>query len=253
MTFNRLATNLATNLGSTASSGSESPRTILGALYVDHWEAVSGVGLVSGTVQTWTSALGRVLTAPAAGQRPAFSADGTRFGGKSVVQCAVSGSLCLRGVALSQLFANSTRPWAYTIGRTRNAIPGAFSTLTDAGVDAVSDEMTVRINPTNQIEAFCSGIGTTTGAAVDVNRHSYQQYLDGTNLNLAIDNVVVGTFSAPGVNTFHAVTAVGIGCDASNPIHLCDASVACYVLATTRPSNAQIAALEIWASARYPA
>lgn len=238
--------------GAEDASGPVTYQSILGPLLVEMFDASLGIATVSGAVDTWTGQVGgRVVQAPGAGQRPVYAADGTRFSSKPVVQCAVTGSLCLRGVGLSQIFANTTRPWTYTVGRARNATPGAFSTLTDAGVNGVSDECTLRVNSSNQIEAFTSGIGSAVGPAADVARHSFQQYLDGTNLNLAIDNAVVGTFAAPGVNTFHAVTAIGVGCDASNPIHLCDATVALYLLCSAKPSAAQISAVEALSLAQY--
>ena len=108
---NSLATDLASGIG---------PREILGSNLVEWWDSMAGVGLVSGAVDTWTGQkLGVVLSAPAAGQRPVYGADGTNFGSASVVQCARTGSKYVVGTAASDIFAAGSHPFMLWVGRYR--------------------------------------------------------------------------------------------------------------------------------------
>lgn len=247
---------LARRRGRTVHDAPGSPATyqsILGALLVEMWHSQLGIATVSGNVDTWTGQIGgRVVQAPAAGQRPVYAADGGVFGGKSVVQCAIAGVLCLRGIGLTQIYATGTRPYTFTVGRFRGATPGAFATMADVGVNAVSSEADLRINVTNQIEVFVSGVGQATGGAATTPRHSYSQWLDGVNLNLSVDSGAPVTAATAG-SIGHNVTAASFGSGAFAVTHPSDSSIALQICCAAKPSAAQIAALEALALVEFPA
>lgn len=97
---------------------------------IDWWDSDMGVSLVSGAVDTWTGQKrGIVLSAPSAGQRPAYGADGSYFKGRNVVQSANSGNKLVRSLDVGfDIYAAGSDCYVLTVGRLRSIAPdtGAY-------------------------------------------------------------------------------------------------------------------------------
>ena len=248
--FSRLADNLATDLASGIG-----PREILGSNLVEYWDSTAGIGLVSSAADTWTGQkLGLVLTAPAAGQRPVYGADGSNFGGASVVQCAITNSKCMNiPVSGTNFFTTGQKPFILWVGR--------YRTLTAAQTTAffVQDTASTQVTTTgvftggvNWFSQWFSVSARTDGAAVTTSPVTVRTDLrasDGKN-ELGIDSaalVVSGTGAAITVN----INVAQIGNDRG--ARFSDTSHRGLILCAAVPTTAEIAALYRYVNAEWMA
>lgn len=235
------------------SSGSLTYQQILGPLLVEMWHSQFGTGLVAATIDTWTGQLrSTVLQAPAAINRPDYIADGSRFGGKPVVQTAVAGAKCLAVAGIPTLLANGSRPCVYTRMRYRSAVSAANETICDFGVLATSDDFDLRTDIAGtSFEYFGSG-ASVLQASYNNNVRSVAAWADGTNKNLLIDGVLSqqATVSALG----HDITAVGVGRTASTAgVQIGTTSNALILVMSAYPGAAALAAVTRVAELEFPA
>ena len=247
-----LASNLATNLA-TVLSGGGTPATILGANLVEYWDSTAGVGLVSGAVDTWTGQkLGIVLSAAAAGNRPAYGADSTYFLGKSAVQCAISGSKYLRATGLALLSAGS-RPYIAMIHRLRVVTPATDTrslSLATAGDDSIAKYQVAGTTVRAFVKSAAAypAIGSATP---DTTSHFSEIWMNAaTGLHIRED---LGTDYANAAVTGtldDGATAVWVGCNRS-AAQLTDLSVAAIMVCAAEPTTAQKVALREWSRSTW--
>lgn len=247
-----LATSIATRMGA-ASVATVS--TILGSNLVEYWDSTAGVGLVSGAVDTWTGQkLGIVASAPAAGQRPAYGADGAYFLGANVVKCTRVATRVLKVAdGGATLFASGTRPYVMTV--TRNALIEAY----DMDVFAVLDSFAAAtvVVPKQQYitasgkhgglfynnsTAVVSSVSyTTTPTRVSV----YMESDNKTSIN--VDGTIATSASGTG-----AITAAGkvveFGYDRGSATTV---NFRGAILCAAKPSAAEITALNAWVLANW--
>lgn len=226
--------------------------SVLGANLIALYDASLGIATVTGNVDTWTDQIGgRVAQAPGAAQRPVYAADGTKFGGKPVVQCALTGSLLLRASGVTAYAASGTKPWLFCVFRWRN-VPSTVGSLYDLGVNAAADSMIIRSTAGGVLRAEGSAVGTITGPNIDTNRHSAQVWVDAVNSNLSIDNAAPITLNIGGLALPVTTTALGIGSSASGAGQPCDVSIALWMLAAVYPGAAAATAIDNIALAEFP-
>jgi hypothetical protein len=222
-------------------------RSILGPLLIELWHSQLGIATVSGNADTWTGQVGgRVLQAPAAGQRPTYAADGTVFGGKPVVQCDHAAVKLMRSAVLSTVVASGTRPWWYSIARSRT-LTGNVECLFGYG-DTSVDNLCFQLNSAvfAALSGF-SGVSTT----LDTARHSLAIWLDGVNVNIALDNAAPTTVGGTGAITTN-LTQVALGGNSVSAGQAGDWSIALHLVCSSKPSAAQIAAVEALALREFP-
>lgn len=227
-------------------------QSILGPLLVEMWHSQLGIATVSGNVDTWTGQIGgRVLQAPAAGQRPVYAADGSVFGGKSVVQCAVTGSLCLSTGTIAQLIASGTRPCVVSVHRyraTAGVNPVAFDFYKAGIADVFTSYKTGGAAFGCSINAF--GGSQVSGAAIDTARHCESLWPDGTNLVLDLaGSQATAAFSGSLTNN---ITGVGVGCIGNASSNFSDTSHALLILLSAYPGAAALAAVQALAASEFP-
>jgi hypothetical protein len=249
---NHLENHLENSLYNDLTGGRATYQSILGPLLAAMWHSQLGVALVGGEVDTWTDQIGgRVVQAPAGAQRPAYAADGTKFSGKNVVKTVRSSSKCLRSAAFASLYAPGSLPWQYIVGRYSAIAGGAAQSLAGAGVNATSNNQ-LQINAAGTFQVYCDGAALLVAGVADTLRHSFQWWPDVTNMNLSLDNAAPATTAILGP-VAGAGTSYGVGTLASSPAQFADASVALILVCSSKPSTAQVAAIEALASSEFPA
>lgn len=228
-------------------------RNIAGTLALEMLHCSAGVSVNSGNTASWTGRfLGLVIPAPSVPKQPPYAADGTIFGGKPVIQIALSGLKYLRATGLAVLFASGTKPWTFAIGRYRIANASLVSVLVDAGITAVSDDASIRVGASNKFEANTTGYSVCVGGTADTARHSFQQWLDGASLNLSIDNGAPTQVGAVG-NITHSTTTLALGCAAgAADVQVSTTSLALYFACSAKPAAARVAEINALGLAEFP-
>lgn len=226
------------------------PRAIAGALYVDHWEAIPPqLSLVSGGVDSWTSAMGRAI--PKGTARPAYAPNGKKFGGKPVVKSNTAANAYLINNAITAISPGATRPWTYCIFS--HDVIGAADCTYYFG-NSASVQHSLDTQNSTQLRAVLHGTSAIGPATRDTARHTAQLWLDGTNANLLIDNAVLSTAAQTANNVSLTSMAIGAFGDGVNS-RVSTASIAFIMMLSAKPTAAQILALEMWAGSSdgYPA
>jgi hypothetical protein len=230
-------------------------QAILGANLVAMWDAQYGVSGPAGFVDTWRDQIGgRVLAAPTAAQRPVYAADGSRFGGKLVVQCAITALKELKASGLSGLLTAGSRPWLFIVARNRNPPNGTFPFFVAVGTSAAS-HFVLRV--TSGGGAFQALLGdgaafdiATTVAAADANVHNMSAWPDGVNLNLLVDSTLT---QAAGIRTLQSdTTDIAVGTASPVDTVISDTSIALMLLCTAYPGAGPAASTSALAAVEYP-
>ncbi len=255
MSFNRLASNLATNLAGNAGASSADVarsqyKAVLGSNLVEVFDANELVTVSAGTVTRLVGLVrGTVLTPVTTA--PVWGADSTNFGGRPVIQCANAGSAGLTSGTVATLLASGTRPWWYSVGRVRAFAAGPL-TLVGTGTPGVSDNRLYYSNGPDTVAVNMTGypvLSVSTG--VVTTRCSFQYWSDGVNVNFSQNNAAPST-TASALALSSDNTGVTIGCATSNPVQFGNYSAAVYLFCAAKPTAAQIAALEVLTLQRYP-
>jgi hypothetical protein len=105
------------NAGGSAHFFGNVPR--LPANTIEWWHSELGIVTVANEVDTWAGQkAGLTLTASSATQRPTYAADGSNFRGRPVVQCEIAVNRGMLGTFAPFTSAGS-RPWAFLVWRER--------------------------------------------------------------------------------------------------------------------------------------
>jgi hypothetical protein len=163
-----------------------------------------GIALSSGNVQSWTDQIGGyVISAPAAGQRPAYATDGSNFGGRSVVQTNQTGTKYLTG-AVSGLLTAGQRAYVLMVGRYRGAtgVPVALQLDVVSAGDGLYHYLTG-----GQFRAFHES--TFAGMSADTAQHVWEWWLDGTSLNHKKESTLVQTATSASLAANIGTVTVG--------------------------------------------
>lgn len=226
-------------------------QSILGSILIDMWHSQLGIALAGGNfVDTWTGQIqGTVLQAPAAGQRPVYGADGTVFGGKAVVQCAVTGSLCVRNnVAFPiGLIPTGTQLWVGFVQRMRTL--STTVNLIDIESASAIQMNTYSLSSLSNVHLFSAGADRASGAAITTGRQLLATSIDGVNAKISVDGTVTSaayasTTTAPCTKIAFGGSTTGTGC--------ADLSLAVGWICSAPPSAAQYTALAAAALAEFP-
>jgi hypothetical protein len=224
---------------------------IMGTVALSVWHCGQGLSLSGSNVISWTDKIGGIsVPAPAVGNRPPLSADGTHFAGKSVLQMNSTGPKCLRGTGMATLLVSGTRPWVFVRARYRNVSPAANEQTTDFGVSAASDDMTFRLNSAGtQWEFFGTSGGNIDTGTYDTVAHSFSGWFDGAHKNYKIDGTTTQLSTA--ATLAHNTTAIGFGTAASFLLQSGSVSIPLVLIATAFFSRATDA--QALAEAEFPA
>lgn len=228
-------------------------RRAAGPLAIDVFHPNRRTGLVSGAVSTWKGIMrASGPAATAAGTRPVFGADASRFGGKNVVQCAVTGSKCLIGSGLPALAKNGTRPWLFCRSRCRSAVITALQTFVSWGVAGSRDYPTIFTDAVAGLtfNAFGSFVGTTIGPASDNAVHNFAAGLNGSVQRLLVDGVAYD-FANTGT-IFDDITGLNVGAEQSTGAQVGDTSHSVIVLLGAYHAG-RVAMISAIAALEYPA
>jgi hypothetical protein len=226
-------------------------QSVLGALLVDYWTTKdnAGVGLgsgtfTSGTIDTWTGQIrGLVLQAPAAGQRPVYAADGGDFAGKSVVQCAETGTKCLVQLTpqTPDIFVAGTRPWIGLIGRLRTSpttIGVMFQVIDSPATNSFPGILYIGANQLTSRTGGSQATAADSSTAVRLIEGS----LDSNGVNILEVNGTQVATNGTGLTQANAGRLLSLGVSGANsfPVNLSAAQI---FLCSARPSTTQRAAL----------
>jgi hypothetical protein len=235
-------------------------QSILGPLLVEMWHSYlnpvdvgggvmvgSGIALAGGAfVDTWTGQkLGYVLQAPAAGNRPVYAADGGAFTGRSVVQTASAGSLCLITANLSPpLFATGTRPWLWCVCRLRTISGGANNTYIEIVDNPVTRAQPVLFSLNGNVTAQDGATNATAASYADTGVHAYVTgYSAAGAIQLISDTAVLATAgSGLSIQNASGGAKLSVG-GAFNWTSASNLSIATVLALSAAPSAAQQAAM----------
>lgn len=237
-------------LRTSAGSSAKDPYVALfGANLIEMWDSQLGIATVSGNADTWTGQLGgRVLPAPSAAQRPAYGADGTKFSGKNVVQCATSGT--------KVLWANNTLSGLALAG-TQPVVIARFRLRTAAGTQRIVGFGAPGARSIEELSfsgSFRGGDITTTtvstGVASDTAVHTMATFSNATVFDARLDGVDHN--GAASITLQANATYGGVGVfapdGASSPA---DLSIAKILFLAADPGGAALTACEALLSAEY--
>lgn len=227
--------------------GSATYQSILGANLVAMWHSQLGIALVSGKVDTWTDQIGGVvLQAPAAATRPLYQADGTAFGGKSVVYGTIVDLSYLRNLALpAGLLPVGSTPWMFWVWRIRTiGTKNIFDIESAAAV-----QLNVYMNASNDLRLFATGADRVTLAPFSTGRQAVSSYIDGANAKINVDGSITSGAYASTTTAVATKLAVNAATSGSLPG---DQSFALGLLCVTPPSAAQETAIRALALAEFP-
>lgn len=240
---NSLGNRLASQLGNSMAGARglyDQLSALFGATLLEAWDSELGIALASGAVDTWTGQKrGVVLSAAAAGNRPAYGADGSSFRGRNVVQCAVSGAKYLRNTAIApDLIAAVAAPYTLTICRQRTALNN--NTIFTYGSTASQFELYAFSGTGNVDGAGCRAASADrqqlSADAYTANVKMLEIWCAGTGLNIR-HNVGTAATNAAGTATTGALNrlTIGAGFAGATPN---DLSVRSHLLLSTKPSDA---------------
>lgn len=229
--------------GAGGSSGSRPPDD---PVLFDYWHSELGVSLLAGAVSSWTGQkAGTVL--PFSGARPGYGADGTDFNGRNVIQC-VQATSSLFAAGLPVYAANGSRPYVISIYRYRALpVPADVRTLFSLGVSGVVDAFIQRVdNPgVPRFQLTGTALSVVAASPADTNKHRYEAWADGVNVNTMVDAALVQTPSAfaltNNLTTIAVSNAAGAGA-----VQQSSTSHAFHAIYTAYPGAAVVAALRAY-------
>jgi hypothetical protein len=199
-----------------------------------------GVTSSSGVVSSWRGQVrGTNLTPPGTG--PTYAADGANFGGKPVVQTAITGSKVLACTGLSGFVANGSKPYVFSVYRFRVLDTGLNAGVFDLG-DAALTRHYLTWRTDNSVHFLVNNATDVAGPVGDLLPHTAQTWV-GTVTNLTVDASAFTAVGATGVSA--DVTQIGLGClSFAGNIQPSDTSHAMHLVCSSVPSGAQIAAIK---------
>lgn len=172
---------------------------------------------------------------------PVVSADGAFFNGRTVAQAAITGSKTWLAT-FSALAVIGSRPWLYAVGRSRTLDATSRHLVATNGVNGL------RARTTGFRSLWNSAGSNDSAGAADTNPHILSTWLDGTNINLRVDASTVS--AAFGAAITADMVSIAVGQDTAGGA-ISDASVAFYLIASSKPSTAEILALDTWAKSYW--
>lgn len=184
---------------------------LLGSNLVALWHRGQGVSLSSGTnISGWTDVVSNRALTLSGGAAPQYAADGTHFGGKSVVQC--SAGAAYFNSATATLIAAGAKPFVFCISRWRDATGNyPYQWYLNESQDMV--HFTAGIGGQQLVQFKQPGIVYGPGGQHDTQVHYQTSWLDGTLGHYtkdASDFTVAGTGSiSPAIDKVYLSNGVG--------------------------------------------
>lgn len=225
--------------------------SLLGTNLVALWHADFGYAPIVSPIDTWTDQVGgRVMQAPSAPQDVVRAADGSFFGGRKVVQTAISGLHVLRGSGFSPpLAVTNDLPCVFV--RARHRTTGANRYLTD-DYSLSSNRSTT--HSTNAASRWMFTNVTTSNAVSlvsDTNVHTAIGWIDGTLIHIDVDGAetsAADTFVIAGNQTSLSFGVFNLD-GTSGPA---DGSLAIVGFLASDPGPSVRAAIRALCAAQYP-
>jgi hypothetical protein len=223
-----------------------SQRPPLPAAAVDYWHSELQCTPAAWIGQMGARSLPGTGSLPAVGTDPGFFKD--RIVGKST-----AGGTFWRGTGFTGLPVSGDKPWVMLVGRLRNTtFAGVDEIMCGAGRDGVDDDARLAAQLTGGVwRATFSGapnIAVST-APIDAAVHNFKAWRDGTLVNLQVDATLYTAADGGGLSA--SVNAVGIGGPCNTPSFGADLNAAFFLICKTKPSAAEISALDAWARAYW--
>lgn len=224
---------------------------IYGQVFIDAWHSQRGVSTSGGNAISHASMINAYSLAPVGvPNRPPYAADGTVFGGKSVVQNASSGSKSLQTLTLpSTLIPSGSRPWLGILCRARtvNTTTNLFGL--ESAAPASQQHVYILTGTGGVMHLYGQGADRAAGCVMPTTRVFVETYYDGTNAHIVLDGVdlavaYAGSFGA-------AATIIRIGNSGGGPCSDLNSAVA--FLCSSKPSAAAVAAARALSLAELPA
>lgn len=216
-------------------------------------------GLTFGTgseVRIWTDVVtgnAQSVSAASVPQRPLYVADGSRFGGKPVLQCNVAANRYFVNAALNaSLFPAGCFPYVIcrmAIDATVNnkqvvGFSNAFNSANKIGPFTVTG---------NTYSLWALSATRVTGAAYSTTQAQTVEWTcDGSNALMVVNGV---TTSAAFASTYatNAVQRLTIGGDDQGVASGADASFACVIICLAKPTASQLTRIRTALAREFPA
>ncbi len=228
------------------------PASILGSNLREWWDARYGVTAVANEADTWSGQkLGLVLSAPTAGERPPYVADGTEFMSRPVIQ--TSATDYIRSTDLGvDLHAAGSRPYVACLARLRAvAVTDIIWKHQRAGGTADVGTCFASSTTPGLRSKWAAASGEANGGNRNTSTHWIECWLTAAGeAAIAVDGgttVVAGT----GITLSNAVRQLAIGnnlAGATGPV-----SMAVLIEATAAPTAQQRLDLRSWAQREWGA
>lgn len=203
---------------------------ILGPLYVDEWARESGASATK-----WYSRKGRILTNTGA---VTFAADGTNFNGTPVIGTDNSGRY-MSGTGFSTMVTSGSFP--YVCGVARFTFTGGGSQVI-FGIAGATNTQLYAYGVGGTINGrYIGGVTTVSDGATDSSVHFYEIWIDGTNLNIAVD-LATSSAAQPGAIN-QDLNAFSVGNDPIQNTLFMSGFHSRYIVANATPSLAQRTAM----------
>lgn len=240
--------------GTSAVPAAPTYASILGSLAVEIWDSRYGIGLSGSAVVGWTGQVrGIVLVPTAAANRPTYVVDGTKFGGKPVVQTFSTGSKGVHNYAIAPaVVVAGTRPWIFSRARFTDTNAGDYGLMC---VGASGNEYQAIANRGGfggvNASFYNASAPRVLVSTISASVRSYECWADGTLLNGLVDGGAPITTAA--AQTLPAdCPSVGIGQTAEGPYWFANAIHALHIIASAYPGAAAVAAIRALAIADFP-
>jgi len=249
-----LSGNLSPSISDNDDGAAVTYQSVLGPLVKAMWHSQLGIaktdlGGGSWVTDTWTDQIANaVLPAPSGAQRPPYMPDDGIFGGKSVVQTAITGSKILFSSTLSGIAASGTRPWLFAYGRFRDS---AGTNEFAVGAGGILRSLAVRDAFGNFAASDVTTVNVNSGVALNFVPHSMECWADGTNLNLQLDAVKYSAAYALDINTALTNVCVGASCQYGDAA-IGNYSAALIIICSAYPGAATAALIRSMAAAEFP-
>jgi len=214
--------------------------------------------LPASTVEWWWGDAGASAT-QAVGQKagiilpaintPSVGIDLGYFKNRTVYKTATGGH-SWRGVDLSTGILAGTRPWLYLVGRLRDS--GGFTTLVGIGKNTTTTSRAAEFRSATNAWQVNSATPTNwyvQDGTADTAVHAFKSWTASTTANLTIDGV--NTTSGGASALANDIIAVSFGCVVENGGGSSNASIALFLICSSKPTTQEEAALDLWARATY--
>lgn len=183
----------------------------------------------------------------AGGNTPTVAADPGYCNGRIAAQTTAATSKSWVNRSLPALLANGSRPCSYSVGRWRTVGIADVLMVSHGGSLAASGIQQVAGAKTSFV--FSGGAAQVDGPAADTAAHRHIGWADGALANFQIDKTLYTTAYTGALG--EASTMFAVGELSRTAYYWADASVWFWLLCSSKPSAAELYALDVWSYRRY--